>query len=146
MYYVCNVLVDYTRNLKRETMSKPVAISEAESRVMEVLWQRAPQSADEVVAALRQSTDWHEKTIKTLLNRLLAKRALSAQKDGRRYLYSPLLQREDWQARESRSLLDRVFGGSLAPLLVHFSQHEKLSAKDIAELRKLVDAIDRKRH
>ena len=126
-------------------MSKPVAISEAESRVMEVLWQSAPQSADEVVAALRQSTDWHEKTIKTLLNRLLAKRALSAQKDGRRYLYSPLLQREDWQARESRSLLDRVFGGSLAPLLVHFSQHEKLSPRDIAELRKLVEAIDKPR-
>ncbi len=125
-------------------MPKPAAISEAESRVMEVLWQRAPQSADEVVAALRQSTDWHEKTIKTLLNRLLAKRALSARKDGRRYLYSPLLQREDWQARESRSLLDRVFGGRLAPLLVHFSEHEKLSARDVAELRKLVDAIDKK--
>ncbi len=125
-------------------MLATVSISEAESRVMDVLWQRAPQSADDVVAALRQSTDWHEKTIKTLLNRLLAKRALSAQKDGRRYLYSPLLQREDWQAHESRNLLDRVFGGRLAPLLVHFSEHEQLSAKDVAELRKLVNAIERK--
>lgn len=125
-------------------MPATVAISEAESRVMGVLWQRAPQSADEVVAALRQSTNWHEKTIKTLLNRLLAKRALSALKDGRRYLYSPLLQREDWEAHESRNLLDRVFGGRLAPLLVHFSEHEQLSAKDVAELRKLVNAIEQK--
>ncbi len=121
-------------------------ISEAESRVMDVLWRRAPQTAGEIVAALQPGTGWHEKTIKTLLNRLLGKRALTATRDGRRYLYSPLLQREDWQASESRSLLDRVFGGHLAPLLVHFSEHEKLSAHDLAELRKLVDAIDDKGH
>ncbi len=122
----------------------PIAISDAESRVMEVLWRHSPQSAEEIVATLQRDTAWHEKTIKTLLNRLLGKRAVSAQKDGRRYLYAPRLRREDWQQQESRSLLDRVFGGRVAPLLAHFSQHEKLSAKDIAELRKLIDAIDRK--
>ena len=122
----------------------PIAISDAESRVMEVLWRQSPQSAEEIVATLQRATAWHEKTIKTLLNRLLGKRAVSAQKDGRRYLYAPLLRREDWQQQESRSLLDRVFGGRVAPLLAHFSQHEKLSAKDVAELRKLIDAIDKK--
>ena len=75
-------------------------ISEAESRVMEVLWQRAPQASDEVVAALRTSTDWHEKTIRTLLNRLLGKGAISAEREGRRYLYSPVLTREAWQAQD----------------------------------------------
>jgi predicted transcriptional regulator len=126
-------------------MSNPsVTISDAESRVMEVLWQQAPQTSEDIVAALLEPTGWHEKTIKTLLNRLLGKGAVSAEKDGRRYLYSPQLRREDWQQQESRSLLDRVFGGKLTPLLTHFSQHEKLSAKDIAELRKLIDAIDRK--
>ncbi|WP_449427941.1 BlaI/MecI/CopY family transcriptional regulator [Rhodanobacter umsongensis] len=122
----------------------PVAISDAESRVMEVLWQKAPQTSEDIVAALLAPTGWHEKTIKTLLNRLLGKGAVSAEKDGRRYLYSPQLRREDWQQQESRSLLDRVFGGKVAPLLAHFSQHEKLSARDIAELRKLIDSIDKK--
>lgn len=122
----------------------PIAISDAESRVMEVLWRQSPQSAEEIVSTLQRDTAWHEKTIKTLLNRLLGKRAVSAQKDGRRYLYAPRLRREDWQRQESRSLLDRVFGGRVAPLLAHFSQHEKLSAKEIAELRKLIDAIDKK--
>ena len=122
----------------------PIAISDAESRVMEVLWRQSPQSAEEIVSTLQRDNAWHEKTIKTLLNRLLGKRAVSAQKDGRRYLYAPRLRREDWQQQESRSLLDRVFGGRVAPLLAHFSQHEKLSAKDIAELRKLIDAIDKK--
>ena len=127
-------------------MSAAISISDAESRVMEVLWQHAPQSAEEVVAALCIPGGWHEKTVKTLLNRLLHKGALRAEKDGRRYLYSPLLQRADWQQNESRSLLDRVFGGKLTPLLTHFSEHEKLSAKDVTELRKLLDAIDHKRH
>jgi len=123
---------------------KLVVISEAESRVMELLWQQSPQTSEEIVAALLEPTGWHEKTIKTLLNRLLGKAAISAEKDGRRYLYSPLLRREDWQQRESRSLLDRVFGGKVAPLLAHFSQHEKLTTKDVAELRKLIDSIDKK--
>jgi predicted transcriptional regulator len=124
----------------------PVSISDAESRVMEVLWQKAPQASEDIVAALSEPTGWHEKTIKTLLNRLLGKGAIRAEKDGRRYLYSPLLTRQEWQGQESRSLLNRVFGGKLTPLLAHFSQHEKLSAKDMAELRKLIDAIDRKGH
>lgn len=127
-------------------IDQPVAISEAESRVMEVLWQQSPQTSEEIIALLTEPTGWHEKTIRTLLNRLLGKGAISAQKDGRRYLYSAQLQREDWQHQESRSLLDRVFGGKVAPLLAHFSQHEKLTAKDVAELRKLIDAIDKKRH
>lgn len=124
---------------------QPVAISEAESRVMEVLWQQSPQTSEEIVMALVEPTGWHEKTIRTLLNRLLGKDAVSAQKDGRRYLYSPRLRREDWQQQESRSLLDRVFGGKVAPLLAHFSQHEKLTDRDVAELRQLLEAIEKKR-
>ncbi|MDE2278930.1 MAG: BlaI/MecI/CopY family transcriptional regulator [Xanthomonadaceae bacterium] len=126
-------------------MPNPVpAISEAESRVMEALWRKAPQHSEDIVAAVQQANDWHEKTIRTLLGRLLGKGAVSAEKDGRRYLYSPTLSREQWQSQESRSLLDRVFGGRLSPLLAHFSEHEKLGAKDITELRKLLDAIEKK--
>lgn len=120
------------------------AITEAESQVMAVLWDNAPRTSEEIVAALGETTDWHGKTIRTLLNRLLGKGAVSAERDGRRYLYSPLITREQWQSSESRSLLDRVFGGRVAPLLAHFSTHEKLGKRDIAELRALIDAIDRK--
>jgi BlaI family penicillinase repressor len=121
-------------------------ISDAESQVMGVLWRRSPLTSEEIVGELQQAIDWHEKTIRTLLNRLLGKGAVSAERDGRRYLYAPLLSREQWQAQESRSLLDRVFGGRVAPLLAHFSTHEKLSKRDIAELRKLIDDIERKEH
>jgi BlaI family transcriptional regulator, penicillinase repressor len=122
----------------------PMPISEAESRVMEALWQQAPLASEQIVAAVQSNSDWHEKTVRTLLNRLLGKGAVEATRDGRRYLYTPVLTRAQWQSQESHSLLDRVFGGRVAPLLAHFSQHEKLTAKDVAELRKLIDAIEHK--
>lgn len=122
----------------------PPPITDAESLVMTALWERAPQTSEEIVATLGRSTDWHEKTIRTLLNRLLGKGAVSAERDGRRYLYRPMLTREQWQSQESRNLLDRVFGGRVAPLLAHFGRHEKLSEQDIAELRALIDDIEKK--
>ncbi len=117
-------------------------ISEAESVVMDVLWRRHPLAAEEVAAELADSRDWREATIKTLLNRLLNKGAIAAGKDGRRYLYSPRLKREEWVLQESRGLLDRLFDGRVAPLVAHFSEHRKLSRKDIAELRKLLEELD----
>ena len=117
-------------------------ISDAEAVVMDVLWKRSPLSAEEVVASLSSRQDWQEATVKTLLNRLLKKGAIDAEKDGRRYLYAPVLQREAWVQGESESLLDRVFGGRVAPLVAHFSEHRKLSRKDIADLRKLLEEID----
>ena len=117
-------------------------ISDAEAVVMDVLWKRSPLSADEVVMALSSRQDWQDATVKTLLNRLLNKGAIDAEKDGRRYLYAPVLQREAWVQGESESLLDRVFGGRVAPLVAHFSEQRKLSRKDIAELRKLLQEID----
>ncbi len=117
-------------------------ISDAESVVMEVLWARSPLASDEVVSALGQQQDWQEATIKTLLNRLLNKGAISAERDGRRYLYSPLIKREDWVSRQSENLLDRLFGGRVAPLVAHFSAHRQLSQADIDELRRLLEEID----
>jgi BlaI family transcriptional regulator, penicillinase repressor len=133
---------DYRCNLSSITDVNDMQISEAESVVMEVLWQRSPQTSEEVLAALGERQQWQEATVKTLLNRLLNKGAIEAQKDGRRYLYSPRLRREDWVMGESESMLARLFDGRVAPLVAHFSQHRKLSAADVAELRRLVDSLD----
>ena len=119
-----------------------MSISDAESVVMGVLWQSAPLGADEVVAALADSTDWQEPTIKTLLNRLLKKRAIAADRDGKRYLYRPLLKRTDYVHSQSKSLLDRLFDGRVAPLVAHFSERRKLTRKDVAELKRLIAEFD----
>lgn len=117
-------------------------ISEAESAVMDVLWRRQPLAADEVAAELAPLRGWQEATVKTLLNRLLNKGAIRAERDGRRYLYAPVLRREDWVLDESQGLLERLFDGRVAPLVAHFSTHRRLSRKDIAELRRLLEEID----
>ena len=124
-------------------MSKQtIAISDAESLVMDVLWRGRPgMPADEVIAALVSEQRWQEATVKTLLNRLLKKGAISAGKDGRRYLYSAVLKRDQWVNSESTSMLDRLFGGRVAPLVAHFGKHRKLSPADIAELKKLVEEL-----
>ena len=126
-------------------MEELPSISEAESAVMEVLWRTSPVSTEDVVAALKNRQDWREPTIKTLLNRLLKKGAISAQRDGRRYLYSPVLQRDQWLASESKGLLDRLFGGRVAPLVAHFSKQRKLTKKDLTELKRLIEELEDER-
>lgn len=122
-------------------MNKPIQISEAESQVMEVLWSSSPRTAEDVVAALSDQQAWQVATIKTLLNRLLKKGAVRAERDGRRFLYSPLLTRDQWLVTESGSMVQRLFGGRIAPLVAHFGQHGKLSADDVEDLKRLVKEL-----
>jgi BlaI family penicillinase repressor len=121
---------------------QPLDISDAESHVMEVLWQhQGAVSADDVVAALVSQQQWQEATVKTLLNRLLKKGAVSAEKDGRRYLYTAVLEREHWVSSQSSGMLDRLFGGRVAPLVAHFGKHRRLSKTDIADLKRLIEEL-----
>lgn len=118
------------------------SISEAESRVMQVLWSQGPSTAEDVVAALAAVENWQEATVKTLLNRLLKKGAIHAELEGRRYRYTARLEQSEWVLQESGGLVDRLFGGRVAPLVAHFSQHGRLSKSDIEELRRLIEEID----
>ncbi len=124
---------------------KPIQISEAESIVMQVIWDRDSIPTEEVIAALGKHGKWQESTVKTLLNRLLKKGAVKARKDNRRYLYTAVLTREEWLAAESHGFLDRMFGGRVAPLVSYFSERKKLGKKDIEDLKKLIRELDDER-
>jgi len=110
--------------------------------VMEILWRRSPLPTEAVVAALEGEQRWQESTIKVLLNRLLGKNVIRADKDGRRFLYSPVVSRDEWLLTESKGLLDRLFAGRVAPLAAHFSRHGKLTKRDIADLKRLLSEIE----
>lgn len=122
--------------------TNPHRISAAESEVMKVLWALSPRAAEDILIVLAKEQGWAEGTVKALLNRLLKKGAIAAEKDGRRFLYRPLIGRDDYIDTESQGLLDRLFDGRLAPLVSHFSKREKLAPQDIAELRRLLEALD----
>jgi BlaI family penicillinase repressor len=125
-------------------MPKPPRISETEWEIMKICWSRPPVTAQEIIAALAAQGDWHPKTIKTLLNRLVKKRALGFKKQGRAYLYEPRVAEKDCVAAESESFLARVFGGSLHPMLAHFVETKKLSAAEIAKLKRLLQPAEEK--
>lgn len=116
-------------------------ISEAEHAVMEVLWRKSPLTAAEVCERVCEERGWSLPTVKTLLSRLVAKQAVSTEPDGRRFLYSPAMQRTDYVGSESRRLVDRLFGGRAAPLLAHLVEAEALSDEDITEIERLLKEI-----
>ncbi|MHC1764657.1 MAG: BlaI/MecI/CopY family transcriptional regulator [Verrucomicrobiia bacterium] len=123
-------------------MAKIPAISEAEWKIMKVLWAKSPQPAFDVVQALGKPEGWRPNTIKTLLQRLHKKKALGARKYKNLYLYYPLVSEEDCVRAESQSFLDRLFGGRIQPLLLHFAKRQKLTAKDLEELQRILEQKD----
>jgi len=115
-------------------------ISEAELEVMKVLWVESPQTANEIIERLESTTDWKPKTIRTLINRLVQKEAVSYhQEKGRLYTYYPLVSQESYLQVETKSLLKRFYGAAFKPLLVNFLKEEKLSSEDINELKRILD-------
>jgi BlaI family penicillinase repressor len=121
-------------------MKRLPRISPAEWQVMKIAWAGSPVLAREVITRLAASRKWHPKTIRTLLARLVKKRALGFQKQGRAYLYRPLLTEAECVQAESQAFLDRVFDGALAPMLAHFLEGRKIAESEKRELALLLDA------
>lgn len=119
-----------------------IKVTGAESLIMALLWEDAPQTAEQLVRALRPSQAWSDTTVKTLLGRLVAKGAVTAVPEGRRYLYSPALQKADYVAAESDNFLGRMFAGEVAPLVLNFAERHKITPRDAAKIRELLDKLE----
>ena len=113
-------------------------ISDAEWEVMNVLWESAPLAANDVVAALEGKKNWSPRTVKTLLNRLVKKKALAFETLGKSYLYRPAVGREQCVRTETKSFLERVFAGNAGPMIAYFVQNTKLTEQEIAELKRIL--------
>lgn len=119
--------------------AEPPRISDAEWTVMRAIWSRGEASATEVVETLEGQTSWSPRTVRTLLGRLVKKGALGFREQGREYVYQPLIDERSTELEASRSFLDRVFDGKLAPFLATFVESGNYSADDIAELKRIVE-------
>lgn len=117
---------------------KSERISEAEHAIMEVIWDRHPVSATDVCDQICDARGWSMPTVKTLLSRLVGKGALATELDGRRFLYTPLIERADYVGGESRRLVDRLFGGRAASLFAHLAESEALTDEDLGEIERLL--------
>lgn len=115
-------------------------ISESEWTVMEVLWESAPKTAGEVIKVLKPTKNWADNTVRTLLSRLVDKRALTTdQNESGVRTFLPAVSREECVDAESESFMDRIFSGAAQPLLMHFAKKSNLSAEEVKELKALLD-------
>lgn len=114
-------------------------ISDTEWQVMKILWANEPLTANEVIQKIEGLTSWKPKTVKTLLGRLVKKNAIAFDKDGRAYVYYPLVAEEDCVKAESQSFLEKVFSGSLNVMFANFLEEKQLSKEEIAELKHILE-------
>ncbi len=119
-------------------MKKTPKISEAEWEVMKVLWSTSLATANDIVKTLSGKTHWKRETIRTLINRLVQKKALGFEKKGRQYHYFPLVTEAECIKAEARTFLMRLGGGSIEPMLAAFVEEENLSPERIARLREIL--------
>ena len=117
-------------------------ISAAESQIMEALWRRSPLTPEEIISEVGPANDWAAGTVRTLITRLLRKKAIAGQREGDAYHYRPLVERSAYVQSESQGLLDRLFHGEVAPLVAHFAEHRALTPKDIKQLKALIAELE----
>jgi BlaI family penicillinase repressor len=128
------------RNMEKNIPS----ISESEWEIMNVLWDKAPQTANDIIFSLQESTDWKPKTIRTLLDRLVQKDVVGVNKNLRVYTFYPLYTQEECQRAETESFINRIYGGTMKSMLVQFIQEDTLSDDDINELRFILNKKPKK--
>ena len=119
-------------------------ISEAEYEVMKIVWKNAPVSTNEVTETLTRTTDWSPKTIQTMLKRLVNKGALTYVKEGRVFVYTPLVEEEEYISQKSSSFLSRYYDGELTSMVSAYLENDRLSDDEISELRSLLDRSSHK--
>jgi len=122
-------------------MAKTPTISDAELQVLQALWNEAPMGATDLAARVGPANDWSLATVKTLLSRLLAKGAIEAEADGRRFSYRPAIERDAVAGKQAGKLVEKLFGGRVSPLVAQLAEQRDLDPEDLAELEALIKRL-----
>ena len=123
-------------------MSENIKISEAEYEIMKVIWSSYPISTNEVIEKFKDKNEWSPRTIQTLLSRLVKKGAVSFTKRSREFVYSPVINENDYINEESETFLNKFYNGTINSMVMNFIENDKLTHDDIEQLRKILDDID----
>jgi BlaI family penicillinase repressor len=130
--------------MREVVMRKTPRIADAEWKIMKVIWAApAPVPAYDIIQIVASPAGWRPRTVKTLLTRLVKKKALGYRKYKNLYLYYPLVTEVECLRVEGESFLTRFFDGSLQPMLAHFVEHRRLTAAEIADLKRILDPKER---
>lgn len=116
-------------------------VTNTEMQVLAILWSESPLTVGQIIERVQADSEWHPNTIKTILTRLVEKKAVARRKDGKQYFYRPTVSRKEFLSSRSDGFLDQFFNGRMAPLLAHFAERKKLSKKDIAEIEQILESL-----
>lgn len=119
-------------------MSALPQISEAEFEVMKVVWKFAPINTNEITERLLKTTTWSAKTIQTLIKRLVTKGALACEKQGRIFVYTPLVKENEYINQQSNSFLNRFYDGDISAMLSTYLENNQLSETELQHLRSIL--------
>lgn len=129
--------------VNKDNNNQSLQISDAEKFILDVLWQESPLTAKQIIQRLDDKQDWQDKTVKTLINRLLKKEALGFEKEGREYRYFPQIEEQHYVESQTNSFVKRMFKGSVSSLVAAFAKKEKLTSEEINELKKVLKEIEK---
>jgi BlaI family penicillinase repressor len=107
--------------------------------IMQVLWTKGRANAREITDALNEIEPLAHSTVQTLLRGLEEKGSIAHEEDGRTFVFYPLVQEDKFKRSATRDLLERVFGGNVGNLVAHLLKTERMSPKELREIRKLID-------
>lgn len=116
-----------------------INISDAEWKIMEVLWEDSPKTMTEITKALKDKTGWTKHTVITFLKRMEEKGAIHYEEGKKAKLYYPDLKREDAQIQETEEFLDKVYHGKMGLMLNAMVQQKALSKDELDELYAILD-------
>lgn len=120
-------------------MCKVSKISNAEWKVMKIIWDNSEITSADVVQALKDKVDWKPATVKSLINRLLKKKVISFNKLGNEYYYFPLISEDKCIKLESQSFINKVFNGSIKSMVLNFIESKEMSEADLEELKEILN-------
>ena len=114
---------------------RSVTLTEAELRLMDVLWQRGPSTVQQVLDALPGERSLAYNSVLTTIRILEKKGYVAHAQDGRAYVYTPVVERSDATRSEVRHLVQRLFRGSHELLVLNILEDSDLTADELQRLR-----------
>ena len=118
---------------------KSVILTDGELRLMQILWDQGRASVSEVVEALPSRRLPAYNTVLTLLRILEQKGYAGHEKQGRAFIYYPVINRNQARRSAIRRLVSQLFDDSPALLVVNILEHDQVKAQELTQLRKLLE-------
>ena len=123
---------------------QPVELTEAEWAIIKAVWELEPTTAPAIQETLSEATGWTYSTVRTFMDRMVAKGLLRAKKDGKSTTFTSAVTRDEAQRGELLYALKHAFNGALTPMVQCLLESQKFSDADIAELESLIRARKRR--